>query len=112
MRARQRLVPPSKSARLLANYCAPRRAWDGLRSVAIKMWGERQKISIRGYDVDPAAISRTRDGQTVGIDFFVRKGACVMGGMSTCKGLMWATAFLILSGGRSWAAAPDPNQVA
>jgi hypothetical protein len=31
-------------------------------------------------------ISRTHDGRTVGIDFFVRKGACVMGDMSTCKG--------------------------
>ena len=82
------------------------------------MWGERQKISTRGYDVDPAAISRTRDGQTVGIDFFVRKGACVMGGMSSCKGHYVGDAhyvgdgFLDCERGRSWAAAPDPNQVA
>lgn len=49
----------------------------------------------------PAAISRTHDRRTVGIDFFVRKGGCVMGGMSTCKG------FLDSERARSWAAAPD-----
>jgi hypothetical protein len=47
---------------------------------------------------------------TVGIDFFVRKGACVMGGMSTCKGRHVGDGFLDCERGRSWAAAPDPNQ--
>jgi hypothetical protein len=45
--------------------------------------------------------------RTVGIDFFARKGACLMGG-----GHHAGDGFLDSERGRSWAAAPDPNQAA
>lgn len=48
---------------------------------------------------------------TVEIDVFGRKGACLMGGMSTCKGHHAGDGFLDSERGRCGGAGPEPGRL-